>query len=223
MTLTLDAPIACSRLAADFVGCDSTESWLRVKDSGIGASEAPALWDAIPGCRQRLRLLKLRLVDPIEQTPLMELGTRMEPMLTEYLVDELQSGERAWRPTLGTFRSRKSPHLLATPDAIVFDGNGDPVATAELKFTKILREYDATEDKWPRISWDRGERPFRWIVQLQHQMAVLGVDLGFLVVCIGVEGRVVVDRIARDDRFLERHLNKCSALWRDVEAARLAA
>jgi len=194
--------------------------WLAGRRPAIGSSDAQKLWGAVPGDAQELVAEKLGLVPPFEDFAAssreIQTGKRVERFLVDWVGGEIK--HRTVPLSLAIATSTVHPFLATSPDGVVLDADDRPIGLVEAKFTKRLIEWDPERRAWTTISWDRGHRPLRWIVQTQHQLMVTGLPRVYLVVFIGSEGRIEYDVIERNESFIARHRARCARVWQEIEA-----
>lgn len=134
------------------------DRWLTERRRGIGGSDASTVADLNPySSRYALYLDKIGEAREREQTPAMEWGHRLEPVLREYAAEKI--GVPFHRR--GLLRSRTHAHMQFTPDGLGGDGS-----VLELKTTS-WRTEDAE-------IWRSGEVPDHAELQAQHGLYVTG-------------------------------------------------
>jgi putative phage-type endonuclease len=182
--------------------------WLAARRSGIGSSDAPAVVAALPPAWRRGPLeVYLEKIGEAETKPAsiaMRRGTLLEPLVAQ-LYAEAQPDRTVSDADGRLFRSREHPHLLASPDRWV----EDPVrglGVLELKTSSV----------WAAESWQGGAPPLHVVVQVQHQLLVLGAQYAAVAVLIGDEPILTWD-VPRDDAFLAVYLTHAAAFWQAVE------
>jgi predicted phage-related endonuclease len=201
---------------ADAFQFDDNESWLAARGNWIGSSDSAYLYGAVPGSVETLIARKLGLEPELEKTDAMMTGHEVEKWLVSRLAE---SRSIAHTPRLIVV-SRRWPWMSASPDGIEFNEDGEMTGLVEAKFTKRLIEFDPADAGWHSISWDRGERPLRWVSQAQHQMAVTGLERVISPTFIGGDGRIVLGIYERNEQFIARHVAKCRKVWDEIQALR---
>lgn len=137
------------------IASDRTAEWFAARNKGVGASEAAAVcglskWETPLDVWAR----KTGRTSGTVATPVMELGTFLEPALMDRVHQEHPIKHRA----PGLFQHGEASCVLATPDGILEDSRG-----LELKITS-----DANDE----LSDDPDGLPASWLFQAQQQIAV---------------------------------------------------
>lgn len=167
--------VVVQTISADLVSCVSRDDWLAKRTQGIGASEAAGVCGA---SRYRdstplaIWARKRGLAPPVQETMKMRFGTMAEPfVVAEYV---RQTGRTIGVPApFSLYRSKVRPWQLATPDRFVHD----PVKGWGVMEIKTTGERNAAE-------WSEGA-PREYLIQVAHQLAVLGLSWTSLCVLIG--------------------------------------
>lgn len=194
-------------------------TWLAAREASIGSSDGGGLWDAVPQGAEGVISKKLGLDPPWEDFTAADDEKQAGKELEEFLVGWAgrNLGARVQHLSKTIARSKKEPWLSATLDGLLF---GDAVEVIEAKATKRLIEWDPDLIRWPTLNWDRGDRPLRWIVQVQHQLMVTGLKVAHLAVLIGGDLKLRHARIERNEEFIARHRARCERAWREIEERR---
>lgn len=183
------------------------EKWLQARSGTIGASASPT----IMGANKWETPLQLYggltgELPPKEQTMAMRMGHRLEPVIARLYEDETE------RPTEdpGEFtiqRSEEFPWLHSTVDRFI--GIFDP----EYRGRGVL------EEKAPGAhmadEWDDGI-PLSVQIQIQHQLAVTGLEWGSAAALIGGQQFVWGD-VERNQPFIDELLKKTHEFWERVK------
>lgn len=185
-----------------------TDRWLKERRTGIGASESPALFgETRYQSPMSLFAVKCGVEQQSEPTEAMLWGRRLEPLIIEaYLEEQDRQVLRVDAHTtrnIFTLRSKKTPCMIATPDAFLTREDRDTMGTLQCKKSAI--------------GWDE-EVPRYTYIQMQHEFYVTGALWGTaLALVAGV--RLVWKDVARDDEFIEKELVPlCKEFWRYVES-----
>lgn len=201
----------------------NTPDWLRLRKSGIGASEAAAiLGDTAWGTPRSIWDSKRSDVIEDIGTDLMEFGHLAEPLIEAFMrahperylfIGEILPGE-------GLLQSVKWPWLLGTLDRRVLTPTGE-VVPLEMKSVNdfAAREWweggEADDDLFGGGP-GRGSRvvvPKKYQVQVQQQMAVNGAPFGYVAVWLG-KTRLELVRVERDEAFIQEFLvGKLGEFW----------
>ncbi len=202
---------------AELVVTGSHDEWLAARRTGVGASEASALFDdpdtgrcASPWITP-LQLYERKVQAAGEEqvreaTEQQEFGLVMEPGVAELARRRLKV-EIDSPPPFSTFRSVACPRMTASPDRFTIEPRG--VGVLELK----------TTEAWNRKNWLDGngetEIPLHYQIQVQAQLGVLGLGFAWLAVLIGHQ--CVVLPVERNDAFIEILRAKVADFWGRVE------
>ncbi len=139
------------------------EAWLEERRSLITSTKAPAICGVSPWATALSVWLEMRgREEPKEATARMKWGLRAEPMLAEAY--EEATGRELDNPGLTLFKHPSLAWMATTVDRLAMD------RIVELK-TVSWR----AADKWGESGTD--DCPEHVLVQVHHQMAVLGADL----------------------------------------------
>lgn len=189
--------------------------WLAARRQGIGASDAPAIL-GVSAFKSALNIYtdKIGLVEPDEEeSEAMEWGRRLEePIARKYQ-------ETVHRPVWNDgdhaiVQHPDIPWMLATPDRYTRHdpgATGFPVPPAtgdgalELKAVSFFKKEEWID-----------EPPLEYIVQVQHQLAVTGLQWGSIAVLIGGQRFRWAD-IPRNDRFIAKLLEALDVFWQRVQ------
>jgi predicted phage-related endonuclease len=196
----------------------NTGNWLRLRQSGVGASESAAILGET-AWGTPLTIYNSKIADDVVDvaTDQMLLGHLAEPAIEAFLRLRAERFPQIAQiePSPGLLRSTQWHWMLATLDRIAVTPDGLRVP---LEF-KSVNDYVAAE--WrvdagpvgdpddpfrPAPSEDaRYHVPRKYQVQVQQQMAVWGSDYAYVAVMLGKD-RVEVIRVERDNEFIEEHL-----------------
>lgn len=177
-------------------------AWLEERKTGIGGSEIAVLFDENPYKTQEdLRREKLGLNDPVEVTPAMERGSRLEDIIAEVYSE--QTGRKLRRAPMR--QMKEHPLVMATVDRLIVGERG----CVELKcpgwhsFNEI--QYEGL--------------PPRWLLQGQQEALVYGRDFtsfgvfnadAWKLVFFDVEADAVIQSliVERVEEWWDRHIIK---------------
>lgn len=212
---------ASSDLAQTAVSCYATrEEWISARRAGIGSSDAASLFEeeivqqsggAERPYRSRLALYaeKVGALDggsdsDLGGSPRVEWGNRLEAVVAEKW-SELAGRSFVPLQPFTLYRRLDLP-MQATPDRLVA---GSPPSILEVKTAGSDQSKRWGEDG------DADGVPLRYQVQVQHQLAVLGLEEAHLAVLIGGNDFRCYDIQANHDfkRILEERIR---AFWRCV-------
>lgn len=180
------------------VGADaSTKDWLIARKSGVGASDTSGIIGANPHSSPlQVWADKLDRIPDFAGNRATERGHYWEPHLANIFAAEHQ----VRLVQVGLLRSKKWPWMLATPDRLI---HGRP-ELLEIK----------TSDQWPELRkpWADGQVSDHAETQVQHQLAVTGYRVGWIMVKIGCDPPLV-RRIARDDGHIAQIVEQTKEFW----------
>jgi putative phage-type endonuclease len=195
-----------SRAVVEPVALATRAEWLAERRLGIGASEVPAVLGISPFMTPlQLFGLKVGVLEPPEETDLMRLGRRLEPVVAGLYEEE--TARQLWDPGAWTIqRNATMPLLFATLDReIVATPDQRPPGVLEIKTTGYRYE-----DAWA------DEPPLHVQVQAQAQLAVTGHSWASIAVLIGGQRFLWCD-LQRNDRFIAVMLERIDQFWARVE------
>ncbi len=129
-------------------------------------------------------------------------GHMMEPVIAKAF--ERETGLKV-RRNARTFRSKAHPHLIATPDSFILGER----AILEFK-TAGLR----TIRMWGEEGTD--EVPMHYLIQVAHQMFVIGYEKAQLAVLLGAND-LRIYRIDRDPELEQLLTERLADFWRRVQ------
>lgn len=181
---------------------EGTPEWHEVRrTSCITASETPAIMGLSKWADSLdIYLLKSGLVAPKDPTPIMEWGTKVEPILRERFISEY--GIQVIKPDF-MMRSKRHPWLGCNLDGL----NEAENIGAEFKHADSMKDWGESQSQ---------DMPLAYYIQVQQQLLVSGLDVIYLYVrlpfadfrCYPVTpDKDVQARIAEETcRFWENHV-----------------
>lgn len=187
------------------------DSWLRARMNGIGASDTAGIlgegyedqsivtvWDSKKNPPREIDPSKLKRF---------KVAKRLEPAMLGIFTDE--TGWPCESPGEFTIhRSATHPWLFATLDGLAEHPEYGP-CVLELKDVGIHN----------RKEWEDDEPPLKYMIQVQHQLAVTGLGHAFIQ---GLIGRVpAIKHVPRNERFIDAMLGKLAEFWDYVERGEL--
>lgn len=182
------------------------EQWLESRKEGLGASEAAIVLGISPyKSAYELWAEKRGLLERSEvaDSEAAEWGIRLEPIIIQAFAE--RTGRQAeCYPPHALHRHVALPWMLATPDARQLTGRGP--GTVQIK----------TASQYKMGEWKDGP-PLHYAVQIQHEMAVVGVEWCSIVVLIGGQRLRFFD-VERNDRFLDAMIPQLADFWERVES-----
>lgn len=194
----------------DLINFDTREAWLAGRRRWFGSSDTAGLLGVGYADQTPLSVIASKFADVEEKTELkrMRIGRLIEPALRRIFDDE--TGLTCIPPGLTTCVSKTHPYLGATLDGWTWHPEfGECVV--ELK---NVGGFNAKE-------WKSDEPPLQYNCQVQHQLAVTGAKLGYLLGLVGgCDPRLFV--VERNERFINEVLfGKLADYWRYVERREL--
>jgi putative phage-type endonuclease len=197
--------------AIDIV-CHSREQWLATRRNSIGASESPTLFGEGYANQSPYTIwadkLGLTERDPDEEAKLEE-RFRCGQVLQPAILQLFSERTRLKVEDPGEFTVRLHPEhrwMSATLDGVCEHPTRGPCVVE----AKNVSGFNAAE-------WRDGVSPLRVQVQVQHQLAVTGYAVGYIVGLIGGNELHVVE-MPRDDTFIDVALiPTLDRFWRRVE------
>ena len=179
------------------------EEWLRSRDSGIGGSEAAALFGVHPwASRMSVWLAKTGQVREEKDSPALRWGRRLEPVVREAYKEEVG---RVVGPGVVNARHPQVQAMIANTDGTIepvpeFDGLG----VYEGKTSTVFKQQD----------WRDGVPEF-YAIQLQQYLAVTGHKWGSIcVLMMGAADPLLFADVPRNDRFIEALTEEVDRFWR---------
>lgn len=182
----------------------SMEDWLTARRTIIGASESPS----ILGCGYADEgpwTIWAKKTGQMEDKPDNELlwyGRKMQPLTLERFT--IETGFEV--QDLGEFTIQRHPNLPwlgATLDGLADTPEGPAVVEA-----KNIGHYGMKE-------WKAAEPPLRVQVQVQHQLAATGLNIGYAAATVG-GNKLHFRRVDRDDRFIAVLIERLEEFWQLV-------
>lgn len=196
----------------------NTITWLRARQTGLGASNGPAVLEMSPWASPRdVAAEKLAETISDEQTEAMEFGHLMEPVAVEVFRRRHGDGENTRHRYLGKIekapgliRSREFPHLLASLDSVIVEPDGH-AAPGQIKNVTV---YKAGH-------WDDSEGgvPDDVRVQVLHECIVFGASHGYALPVFGGNRMPEPILVELDDEFASWYVDFTAAWWAQYPAA----
>lgn len=182
-------------LAADA----SREEWLEARRLGLGGSDALATLGMSPySSRYSVWADKRGLLPESGDNEAMKWGRRLEPIVAEAFTEETGIATSV----CGLMRHVNRDWQLASVDRLTEDG-----AVLEIKTTSSFRAGD----------WDDDQMADAAEAQLQHYLAVTGLEHGYAAALIGGQ-RLEIRHVERDERLIRLLIEAEAELWHLVEA-----
>jgi putative phage-type endonuclease len=198
-----------SRRVADLKELTRDE-WLRARRAGIGASEAAAIVGQSPWSSPYQVWLDKTGQVPVsgEETEAMYFGTLLEDTIAKATAE--RTGWHITDPK-ATYAHPEHKWMLASPDRIIkFDGGDGLLEIKNSGGYKLDEWKSGAPDEDGR--WVGGEAPLHYILQVQHQHAVMGTYFGYIAALLG-GNRLCIVQVDRDDELIEMLISKEKAFW----------
>ena len=190
------------------------DAWLVARRSGIGGSDAPALWQqknplvASFGSPYSVWASKQSTGEEVtdeEEAEWLEIGREMEPVIASMY--QRRTGRSLIYPGPTTIlRSKKWPFMFVSVDRII-DDQEEGRGILECK----NRHFSKIKD------WSGDSSPIEVQIQVGHAMAVTGFAYGVAAAIVG-GSRFRFQEIRRSEDFVAAHVDLCSEFWRLVES-----
>lgn len=191
-------------MSRDPIAQAETAEWHAARNQGFGASEAAA----VAGLSQyetplHVYLRKRGELPATEETKPMRRGKRWEP----YVLDQFQeeTGLEIAQAPCGLYRHDAVPFMLATPDAIL--ANGELVDAKTTTFRQAAKFGAEGSD----------ELPVEYVCQGQQQMAVVGAEVCHFAVMLDV-WTLKIYRVERNDELIDGLIDAERELWDRIQA-----
>lgn len=177
----------------------SRDEWLKLRKRGIGGSDAAAVSGLNPWkSKVAVFLEKTGQIEPEEAGEAAYWGNQLEDLVAK---------EFSQRTGLKAQRSNK---LYRHPEHPFMLGNIDRLVTDENKRKGILEVK--TTNAFNADEWEGDRIPDHYAIQLQHYLAVLGLDYGFFAVLIG-GNNFKYKYVERDETVIKYLIDLESQFW----------
>lgn len=198
----------------------NTLAWLRRRQTGLGASDAPAILNLSRWSSPRdVYLDKIAPVITDEQTEAMEFGHLMEPVARQLFARRHGDPENTRHrylgeivPSPGLIRSTKYPHLLASLDSVIVEKDGQAVP-GQIKNVTAYK----------RGAWGEAEGgvPDDVRVQVIQEAEVFGADHGWVLPIFGGNQMPEPIRVDADPEFVAWYTETAENWWAEHVEARV--
>ena len=181
----------------------SNEEWLRWRKKGLGGSDiAPILGISKWSSAVDIWLSKTNQKhDDCVQNEAMFWGTRLEPVIRERFREV--TGKKVIE-IKAILQSIDHPYMIADIDGLTEDNEGNPAILE----CKCVSEFKRTE-------WDNDSVPVYYMTQIQHYMAVAGLNTTYVAALVG--GNSFIIREVHADKEMQAMLIAVEAdFWRKV-------
>lgn len=180
--------------------------WLKARRSGIGGSDVAAILGLSPWKTPlQVYLAKIATEDQTDDqvSEAAEWGNRLEGAVA----DKFQERHPEVGVLLnndGIHVSKSHPFMLATPDRFIHSDDGETILECKTASIRLLP------------TWEAGEIPDAYQLQVQHYMAVLGLDFCWLACLVGGQ-RYFEFRVERNQELIEGLIKRESEFWQMVQ------
>lgn len=173
------------------------DQWLAIRRQGIGGSDAaPVLGMSRYRSKLQVYLDKIGEAEPIPDSPKMEAGRRLEPVIRQWFADKTEMFVNEFHAVL---RHPKYDFMLANIDGWIPAKN----AGLECKNTEGFNRDD----------WKDGQAPMEYVLQCNHYMAVTGAQRWYIAVLInGWDFQYTV--VERDEEIIQLLIQGEETFWR---------
>lgn len=187
------------------IGTQLTEEWFELRKNKIGSSDAAAICGVNPWRSKFAVYLEKTLQEPdVEKSPeveeRLEWGHRLQPLIANAFAEKSRLDIAL---ADGCYQHPRFDCMIASPDAFVWE-NGKQ-GLLEIKNTS----------EWSKGDWENSGIPDSAHVQILHQMAVTGLEFGYIAALVG-GNRLEYRRVQMDRGLIERIEDLCVDFWRLV-------
>lgn len=182
------------------------EEWLKLRKQGIGGSDAAAIAGFSP-----YRSAYAVFLEKTGQLPDEEAG---EAAYWGTTLEDIVATEFTKRTG---FKTQRRNAILQHPEHAFMLANLDRYVMDPERGRGILEVKTASEYK--RGDWDGEKVPDAYMIQMQHYLAVTGLQFGYFAVLIG-GNKFRHTLVQRDDRLIEALIQLEADFWKRVEENR---
>lgn len=187
-------------LQGEIITCEDREQWLQARQQTLGGSDSPSLFGCGWGTPVTLYADKtMPEIDP-SMTERQALGLALEPVVINAYLKKYGDCEIMPWPQNTLVRDLER-RMHCTPDALIREEGRDGVGSFSIK----------TWSEFRRCDWEP-DPPLYTQVQLQQELAILGLDWGVIAVLFG---NSYLERfyIERNDHFISALVRACGEFW----------
>lgn len=202
----MKSDLACTAFELPF---PTREEWLAERRKGIGGSDAAAvLGESSRTSKAKLWADKRGMLEDEPEQPWHTWGHLLEAPIARHVHDV--TGYDVIDPGPFTiYRHRDEEFRQCTPDRFLKDAGRPNVGLLQIKTAH------------PRYSGEwNDDPPLEYSIQVQHELAVLGLDWGILAVLIG-NSDFRQFPVTRNDRFISALVNAEREFWKAVVAGEM--
>lgn len=176
------------------------EEWLKLRRKGIGGSDA----SAVAGLNRYkspvgVFLDKTGQIEPEEPGEASYWGNVLEDVVAREFT--IQTGLRVQRSNK-LYQHPEHKFMLGNVDRLILDKGGRGLGILECK----------TASAYKLAEWEDDRVPDEYAIQLQHYMAVLGVDYGYFAVLIGGQ-KFQYKLVERNDKIIDSIIQIEDEFW----------
>lgn len=176
------------------------DEWLKIRRKGIGGSDA----SAVAGLNRYkspvgVFLDKTGQVEPDEAGEAAYWGNVLEDVVAKEFT--IQTGLRVQRSNK-LYQHPQHKFMLGNVDRLILDKDGRGLGVLECKTASAFKMGE----------WEDDQVPDEYAIQLQHYMAVLGVDYGYFAVLIGGQ-KFQYKLVERNDRIIDSLIQIEDEFW----------
>jgi putative phage-type endonuclease len=189
------------------------EVWLGTRQLGIGGSDVGKLFGYVKNCTPyKLWLIKRGELPEEEAGEAAEIGNDLEDYVAKKFAE--RTGHRILTSP-GTLQHPEFPWMLVNVDRFVCD-TPDCTYGLDCEGCAVL-ECKTTAGIMAR-KWDDEEVPEAALFQVQHALAVTGLERGYLAGLVGGFGghRIEIVPVERDEELIEMLIKKEAEFWQRV-------
>lgn len=201
-----------ARKIAD-IGSMTREEWLESRRAGIGASEAAAIVNQSPWSSPWQVWLEKTGQIPVggEETEAMYFGNLLEDTIGRAFA------ERTGMEVItveATYAHPQHDWMLASPDRfIIMPDRSTGLLEIKNSGGYKLDEWKSGEPDADGV-WRGGEAPLHYILQVQHQHAVMGSHIGYIGALLG-GNRLCIVEVPRDEELIKMLMWAEEQFWYD--------
>ena len=195
------------------IGEMTRNEWLESRRAGIGASEAAAIVGHSPWSSPWQVWLDKTGQIPVggEETEAMYFGNLLEDTIATAV------GERTGMTVItvaATYAHPEHDWMLASPDRfIIMPDKSTGLLEIKNSGGYKLDEWRSGEPDADGV-WRGGEAPLHYILQVQHQHAVMGSTVGYIGALLG-GNRLCIVEVPRDDELIAMLIDAEQRFWND--------
>lgn len=201
-----------ARKIAD-IGSMTREEWLQSRRAGIGASEAAAIVNQSPWSSPWQVWLDKTGQIPVggEESEAMYFGNLLEDTIGKAFADRTGMVVISVE---ATYAHPEHDWMLASPDRFIIMPD-QSTGLLEIKNSGgyKLDEWKSGEPDGDGI-WRGGEAPLHYILQVQHQNAVMGSNVGYIGALLG-GNRLCIVEVPRDEELIAMLIDAEQRFWND--------